>query len=141
MVPLSKHTCIVLLLPALVGCASTVAAPSQAPTPDPVAAGGQLFEIHCAECHGPNAEGHAIPSAPALNSTEHAWHHADWQLMQFISEGKISFGPVDMPAFGDSFTPQEIEFVIAFLKSLWSEEHREFQESVNQRFVLPSATP
>lgn len=132
----------ILLLPGLVGCTAAVAPPTRTPEPDLVAVGRELFEIHCAECHGQRAEGHAIPSAPALDSSEHAWHHPDWQLRQFIGDGKPSFlGPVDMPAFRDKLTEQEIDFLIASLKSLWTEEHRQFQADLNQRFVVPSATP
>lgn len=130
-----------LLLPGLAGCASALARPTPTATADPAVAGGRLFELNCAECHGPAGEGHAIPSAPALDSTEHAFHHPDWELRQFITNGKVSFGPVDMPAFGDKLSEQEIGLVIAYLKSLWTEGARQFQESVNQRLVLPTATP
>ena len=110
------------------------------PTPTPVALGRTLFVANCAECHGENAEGHVIEPAPALDASEHAWHHPDWQLRQFIHDGKYSFGPVQMPAFKDKLGDPagQIGFVIAYIKSLWTEEQRASQESMNQRSVVPT---
>ena len=53
-----------------------------------LALGAQVYVENCAACHGPKGEGHAdIAAAPALDASEHAWHHADGQLQQLILEG------------------------------------------------------
>ncbi|MDQ3547441.1 MAG: hypothetical protein M3439_01365 [Chloroflexota bacterium] len=45
-----------------------------------------------------------------------------------------------MPPFGDVLSDQEIQAVIDYLKSRWSDEHRRFQaeESRDQPFPTPS---
>jgi len=131
----------IVLFPALAGCSAAVQGPTGSPTPDSPAAGRALFEAYCAECHGPLGEGHAIPSAPALDASEHAWHHPDWQLQQFIRDGKFSFGPVAMPTFRDKLTDEQIDHVLAYLKTLWTQEQRQTQEDMNRRSILPQATP
>jgi len=125
-------------LMALLTACSPSATITPTPTPDPVALGREVFAIHCAGCHGENAEGHAVEPAPALDASEHAWHHPDWQLRQFIHDGKYSLGPVQMPAFKDKLGDEQIGFVIAYIKSLWTEEQRASQESMNQRSVVPT---
>ena len=107
------------------------------PTPDPVALGREVFASHCARCHGAQAEGHAVEPAPALDASEHAWHHPDWQLHQFIGDGKYSLSSVQMPAFADKLSDEQIGLVIAYIKSLWTDEQRLSQEDMNQRSVLP----
>ncbi len=131
----------IILFPALAGCASVVQGPTGTPTPDPLAAAQELFATYCAECHGPLGEGHAIPSAPALDASEHAWHHPDWQLRMFIRDGKFSFSPVEMPSFRDELIDEQIDLVIAYVKTLWTQAQRETQEDMNRRSILPTATP
>ena len=125
-------------LMALLTACSPSATATPTPTPDLVALGREVFVTQCAECHGGNAEGHAVEPAPALDASEHAWHHPDWQLRQFIHDGKYSFGPVQMPAFKDKLSEEQIGYVIVFIKSLWTEEQRASQESMNQRSVVPT---
>ncbi len=42
-----------------------------------------------------------------------------------------------MPPFGDVLTDEEIIAVIAYFKSLWSAEHRQYQEEQNRRPAMP----
>ena len=46
-----------------------------------------------------------------------------------------------MPPFRDRLSDEEIAAVIAYFKSLWSDEHRRFQEEQNRRRSMPMATP
>ena len=112
------------------------------PTLDPalVAQGQQVYDQNCASCHGPNAEGAPnweepnelgnLPPPPHDDSG-HTWRHGDGQLFEIIQNGmRDPFNKtpeLTMPAFGDTLTDQEIRAVIAYLKSLWSEEHRRYQ--------------
>ncbi len=127
----------ICLIGLLVAC-SPLAAHSSTPTSIPGALGREVFVSNCARCHGENAEGHVVEPAPALDASEHAWHHPDWQLQQFIHDGKYGPGPVRMPAFKDTLSDEQIGFVITYIKSLWTEEQRASQESMNQRSVLPT---
>ena len=36
-----------------------------------------------------------------------------------------------MPSFKDQLTDEEIDDVIAYFKSLWSPEHRQYQQALN----------
>ena len=95
-----------------------------------VATGSQLFQQHCAECHGANAEGtrewkktnasgHYPP--PPLNGSAHAWHHSIPQLARSIKQGGQQLGGV-MPGFDDKLDDQQILALIAFFQSKWPTE-------------------
>ena len=118
-------------------CVAFPISPKMAPTRDPLVLGQEVYSRFCAQCHGENAEGHAYPAAPALDDSEHAWHHPDVHLIEWINQGKIGFA--QMPAYGDQLTADEVDALIVFIKSLWLDEHRSFQERINQRYPTPSS--
>ncbi len=43
-----------------------------------------------------------------------------------------------MPPFKDRLSDDAITLVIASFKSLWSDEHRQFQEEQNRRSSMPT---
>jgi len=98
----NNHILFPLLVVVLTACTAATFAPAQEETstlppatltPDPVTQGGQVFARICAECHGESAEGYANDlNAPALNSTEHAFHHPDQQIHDWIVNGKLGVG-------------------------------------------------
>ena len=92
--------------------------------------GKPLFAENCAVCHGKNAEsvpdwrkrdanGNYVP--PPLNGTAHAWHHSLKILRNTIRKGGKPVGGV-MPAFEDKLTADEIDSIIAWFQSLWTDE-------------------
>ena len=86
--------------------------------------GKDLYETNCAACHGQDGWGYAqtdVP-APALNGSEHAWHHPDEQILELIKRG----GKL-MPAVGANWTDKEIEAVWAYVKQWWTPEQRRLQ--------------
>ncbi len=92
--------------------------------------GQALFATHCAECHGPGAEGAANwrkvgPDGkyppPPLNGTGHAWHHPLTALRFQIRRGGAPVGGV-MPAFAEKLDEVQIDAVIAWFQSHWSDE-------------------
>lgn len=110
-----------------------------------IAGGRQIYEQYCAACHGRQGEGAAnwkkpdergdmLP--PPHDETGHTWRHSDTMLFKMISEGwRHPFNKTErltMPAFGDSLTNQEIHAVIDYLKTLWTEEQREYQQTESQ---------
>ncbi|MCL4294259.1 MAG: c-type cytochrome [Anaerolineae bacterium] len=117
--------------------------------------GRQVYLEQCAACHGPNAEGQPnwkVPDAngnlpaPPHDDTGHTWHHADSLLTEIIRDGfrdplKPPNSPLTMPAFGDKLSDTQIRAVIAYFKSLWSEESRQFQWQVTQQQPFPTVTP
>lgn len=134
------------------GSTAPAATPSPLPTLDPgeVAHGRQVYVQHCASCHGPNAEGAAywqepdergnLPPPPH-DDHGHTWRHPDAQLADIIRDGQRDpfnkTSELTMPPFKDRLSDDEIAAVIAYFKSLWSEEHRRFQEEQNRRPPVP----
>lgn len=113
-----------------VGC--SVSPPAIAPTPDPVVRGGQIFATTCAVCHGPAGDGRAGP-APALDASGHAWHHPDVQLGEWVSHGKLGAAG-RMPAYADQLGGEGIVAVLAYVRTLWTEDQRRSQASVSRRY-------
>ncbi len=109
--------------------------------PDQVAQGQQLYANYCSSCHGANLEGQPnwkqpLPDGkllpPPHDSNGHTWHHPDDLLLQIIANGgdpAIS----TMPAFRDTLSDAEMRAVLAFIKTSWGREEREFQWWVSSR--------
>ena len=103
------------------------------------ARGARLYAEHCASCHGWNLEGQPdwmtrLPNgrlpAPPHDATGHTWHHSDAELLLITSKGMTAIVPdyqSDMPAFGSVLTNEEIEAILAFIKSTWPERERAYQ--------------
>lgn len=95
-----------------------------------VTRGHEIFIKNCAVCHGQNGEGTADwrkPLAngryppPPLDSTAHAWHHSTEELKRFILKGGPP-GKGRMPEWQDKLSEQEIDDILVWIKSLWSDE-------------------
>ncbi len=92
--------------------------------------GKALYTEHCSKCHGKNAE--ATPDwrksdnegnypPPPLNGTAHTWHHPLPLLRLTIRNGGARFGG-KMPPFEDILSASDINSIIAWFQSLWSDE-------------------
>ncbi len=100
-------------------------------TAEQVRQGEAIFRANCARCHGDAAQGTAedwrqpLPDGryppPPLNGSAHAWHHPLSMLKNTVRQGGAPVGGW-MPAFGDKLSEEEIEAVIAYFQSLWSDE-------------------
>ncbi len=97
--------------------------------PEVINSGAQLYQQHCAGCHGARAEGDPAwrrPGAdgryppPPLDGSGHAWHHSRAWLKAMIRDGSQPEG--NMPAWGALLSEDEIEAVVAWFQSLWSEQ-------------------
>lgn len=142
------------LIAALVLGAGALAAGEANPPPlDPkeVQAGRVVYQKYCASCHGVRAEGELnweAPNAkgelpaPPHNAEGHTWKHSDEMLYRMTSEGwRDPFNKTErptMPPFREQLSPQEIRNVIIYLKTLWTEEQRQFQwEETQVRGAFP----
>ena len=112
------------------------AAPASTPvmmrwyTPEQVETGAALYAQHCATCHKPNAAGTPywktrdasgkLPPPP-LNGTAHAWHHPLDVLRTVVRRGGAPVGG-SMPGFTDKLSPQEIDAILAWVQSHWSDK-------------------
>jgi len=113
----------------LVGAAHAALAETGKP-PDPKAAvrGAELYRTYCQSCHGERGVGEVpIPpvirrpgyfAAPALDDSQHAWHHADDALIKIILQG--SQRTRRMPAWSRVLSRQDARDLVAYMKSLWS---------------------
>ena len=88
-------------------------------------AGQSLYETNCASCHGSQGQGHIEPNAPALDDSEHAWHHPDEQIILIIKNGGFN-----MPPVGADMSEEEIETIIAYMKQWWTIEQKDFQPGI-----------
>ncbi|MGH2562031.1 MAG: c-type cytochrome [Thermomicrobiales bacterium] len=130
------------------------AGPAPLPTldSDQVVLGRQIYLQNCAACHGASAEG--VPNwqqpdargnlpPPPHDDSGHTWRHGDAELREIIRDGlRDVFNKtpeLTMPPFKERLSDEEIAAVIAYVKSLWSPEHRRYQEEQNQR--PPMGTP
>ncbi len=95
-----------------------------------VARGNVLFQTNCASCHKsdasgtphwkePDAEGKYPP--PPLNGTAHTWHHPLSVLHRTVQRGGIPLGGT-MPGFADKLNNQQIDDILAWVQTHWSDE-------------------
>lgn len=89
------------------------------------AAGKETYEQYCALCHGPQGQGDGSLSAnldpKPRNHTDGAYMNAltDAHLLKVVGEGGAAAGlaPI-MPAWKDILSAQQIQDVIAFVRTL-----------------------
>jgi mono/diheme cytochrome c family protein len=115
--------------------------------PPQIVQGRALYAIHCASCHGKKLEGEPDwqapkPSgrmpAPPHDDSGHTWHHSDHELFLITKKGLTAIVPgyeSDMPAFENVLSDEQIEAVLAFIKSTWPAKARRYQEERNNAEV------
>lgn len=96
-----------------------------------VARGEAVYQQHCVECHGVagkglpgdwrvrNPDGRYPP--PPLDDSAHAWHHPTAVLLEAVRDGSPQ-GEGNMPAWKGKLTEQQMQDVVAYIKSLWSDQ-------------------
>lgn len=114
--------------------------------PAQAARGRVVYDKHCAECHGVNgkgqpgdwrvrdADGNYPP--PPLDDSAHAWHHPTEALLDSVREGS-PLGTGNMPAWKDELSEQEIQDVVVYIKSLWSERSYLFWLDIEREALEP----
>ena len=114
----------------------------ETPTPAPTAApaievpvslaalsrGARLFEEQCAQCHGPEAQGHpdwqtpGVVAAPPLNGTGNDWKRTRAQLVATVKNGAKRDGELVMPGWGGRLSDAEINDIVDWFQALWPPE-------------------
>ena len=72
---------------------------------------------------------------PPHDDSGHTWHHSDDQIFKITKFGISAVVPgyeSDMMGFGEKLSDEEIRAIIAFIKSKWSEPHKEYQAERNR---------
>lgn len=105
-----------------------------------IAQGKTAYEQICAACHGLDGQGQFPDApyepdatgrlgAPPHNEGGHTWHHSDELLIRYVIEGGFadpkSF--YEMPSFGTVFTRSQAENIIAYIKTMWTDEQLTYQ--------------
>lgn len=132
---MSKHKLIILVLSLVIflsACARTFSIEDQQDE-----LGKLVFLDSCASCHGKNGEGYTNElNAPALNASEHAWHHPDQEICNWIVNGKLGFGR-QMPPLGNQLSDEEVQALIKFLHTLWEPNQLVTQQDLTARWPNP----
>ena len=118
--------------------------------PQLVAQRQAVYGANCAACHGQRGEGDPnwrqqnaddTYPPPPHDASGHTWHHGDGLLYRIIRDGGKSYESPGfksaMPAFTDKLSPEEIRWVITYLKTLWGPEERAFQAEVSLQDPFP----
>ena len=89
-----------------------------------------LYAQRCQSCHGNLAGNGNDGVAPLHNQLGHTFHHPDAQLVDVVLLGK----PPGMPSFGDQLTEEEVEAILDYIKTSWSESDRAIQADISERY-------
>ena len=87
--------------------------------------GVRLFQQQCAQCHGPEAQGHPdwqnpkVVAAPPLNGTGNEWKRRKKDMIAIIKNGAMRNGEQIMPAWKGRLSDQDIEDIITWYQALW----------------------
>lgn len=106
---------------------TSTALPSVQPMPslDALNRGAKLFQENCAQCHGPEAQGHpdwqtpGVVAAPPLNGTGNDWKRSRAELIAVITNGAKRNGVQVMPGWKGRLSEAEVNDIIAWFQALW----------------------
>lgn len=95
---------------------------------DALLRGARLYQEHCAQCHGPEAQGHPdwqnpqVVAAPPLDGSGNVWKRSKKELVAIIQNGAARGGQPVMPGWKGRLSDKEIEDIIAWFQALWPAE-------------------
>ena len=114
--------------------------------PNQITRGKATYGQYCMACHGIEGKGLAGDwrvrgpdgkyPAPPLDDSAHAWHHPTLLLHRVIKYGSPG-GTGNMPAWKDALVDAQIDDVIVYIKSLWSDDVYAVWHNIEQRFLEP----
>jgi mono/diheme cytochrome c family protein len=99
--------------------------------------GAKLYQERCAQCHGPEAQGHpdwltaGVVAAPPLNGTGNDWKRNKDEFVKIIKDGAKRDGKLVMPVWAGRLNEQDIEDVITWFQALWPSDVYERWRKVN----------
>ena len=109
--------------------------------------GERLYNVYCSTCHGgPEVVGgraDTLTYPPRHDASGHTWQHPDCELLSIVRNGGDDMtralrasqarpGAVEMPAFKERLSDDDIGAVLAYIKTLLTQEERQFQEQVSR---------
>lgn len=144
---------VIIMVVVVVGCerktdpsATSLQAPLGSDRPlsvESVMRGARLYQEHCAQCHGPEAQGHPdwenpqVTAAPPLDGTGNEWKRNKADLVAIIKNGARRNNEPVMPALGTRLSDQEIDDIVAWFQALWPIEVYDRWQKVNAGETVP----
>jgi len=109
----------------------------------PESRGAQVYQVSCAGCHGGATGGTITDQPPKHNASGHTWQHADCELIEVVRAGMIPSVTAKrppgaapqasaMPAFVGRLDDDDVRDVIAYIKTMWTDDQRAFQRQVTR---------
>lgn len=105
--------------------------------------GARLYQQHCAQCHGPEAQGHPdwrdpkLVVAPPLNGTGNEWKRQKQDIFAVIKNGAKRGGIPVMPGWNGRLSDREIEDIIIWYQALWPADVYERWLKANDAVMSP----
>lgn len=93
--------------------------------------GAAVFQAHCAECHGPQAQGHPgwgyddgakLILSPPLDGNGNTWKRSRQEMVEMIKTGVRRGNTPVMPSWEGRLSDQQIEDAITWFQALWPPE-------------------
>lgn len=90
--------------------------------------GARLYQENCAQCHGPEAQGHPdwknpqVVAAPPLDGSGNEWKRKRSELITVVKKGITRNNEHVMPAWSERLSDREIEDIVAWFQALWPME-------------------
>ncbi len=89
--------------------------------------GARLFQQNCAQCHGPEAQGHPdwqrqskfYAAAPPLNGKGNDWKLSKAKFARIVKYGLSRNGVAIMPAWHARLSDRDIDDIITWSQALW----------------------
>jgi len=138
---MGKWLCLLLAFSLLVACSEDKKKPAkveQAETPvtkgdarfdiATISRGARVYQENCAQCHGPEAQGHpdwrhakqqGYAAAPPLDGTGPVAGMKKSQIVAVIKNGVKYNGQPVMPGWNGRVSDQDIDDVITWFQALW----------------------
>ena len=140
--PLKKWSLLLAGIGLLVACGKEESpaplTPGQTAFPmESILQGARVYQEHCAQCHGPDAQGHPdwrlpqVTAAPPLNGTGNEWQRSKSELAAAILNGAKRDGVPVMPGWKGRLSDKEVEDVIIWFQALWPAEVYETWHKAN----------
>ena len=108
--------------------------------------GKEIYQEHCASCHGKNLEGEPNWKTPKSNGrmpapphdmTGHTWHHPDallFEITKFGTEAYIGQNyKSDMIGYKDILSDQEVISALSYIKITWPLKDQRRHARLNKR--------
>jgi mono/diheme cytochrome c family protein len=113
--------------------------------------GQEVYNANCLSCHGGPVGGRMEDYPPRHTASGHTWHHPDCALKQIIRDGsspmteamREMMAPPDAPKmlpFKDLLSAEDIDAVLAYIKTMWTPDQRELQASFTEEMCFEAMT-